>query len=187
MSDNQYGLPLTEPSTQTLLPVITQNGRVMGFYPISKTTFEGTETTYALTQGSVPITTVTLAPKNLQNISRYQRVPQFMAAQWPSAQDQQTPWRGYSELVTVDQPNNIGYYSWWSMPVNSWFHHFGKGVLLDSLQFNMADYVYAAPAAGEPPTVTTPQALNWSTTANAASFSASCFRHNSRRTPHRKV
>ena len=173
MSNNQYGLPLTEPVTQTLLPIVMPSGRVYGFFPIQSTEFDGTETTFALSEGPVPITTVTVAPKNYQNNSYQQRVPQYVAAQWPSTVEQQAPWRGYTELITVDQPNNIGFYSWWSMPVAGWFHHFGQGVLLNSLQFSMSNYVYVPPSASLT-AVTTPQALTWATTANAQSFVQDC-------------
>lgn len=173
MSANQYGLALAAPSKQTVLPIVMPSGKVYGFFPIAETTFTGTETTFALTQGAVPITTVTLPPKNVTNVYDEQRVQQFMAAQWPAHTEGVQPWRGYEELVAADVPNTIGYYSWWSMPVTMWFKHFGRGVFLDSLKFSMSDFVYAPPSS-TPPVVTTPQVLTWATTLNAQAFATTC-------------
>lgn len=173
MSQNQYGLPLSEPITQTVLPIVMPDGRVYGFFPIEATTFNGTETEFTLSQGQVPITTVTLAPKNFTNTYDEQRVEQYMAAQWPSDTEGVSPWRGYRELVTVDQPQNIGFYSWWSMPVVSIMKHFGRGILWDALMFNMDQTPFVQPTP-EPPVVTTPQSLTWATSINAQAFASEC-------------
>lgn len=174
MSSNQYGLPLTKPSKQLLLPIVLTSGRVAGFFPIAETTFAGTETTFALSQGSVPITTVTLAPKVSSNVYDENRVQQYMAAQWPEDLDGVFPWRGYEELVSADIPNTIGYYSWWSMPVTMWFHHFGRGSYLSAMKFNLDKYVTAPPSPPGPPDVTTPQTLEWATTMNLQAFTTDC-------------
>ena len=174
MSSNQYGLPFTAPSTQTLLPIIMPSGRIYGFFPITQTTFAGTETTFELTEGPVPITTVTLPPKVSNNTYDEGRITQYMAAQWPADEEEQEPWIGYSELVSVNVPNNIGYYSWWSMPVTMWFHHFGRGQLWNSLMFNLSKYVTAPAGSPNPPDVTTPQTLYWATTQNLQAFSTEC-------------
>lgn len=175
MSSNQYGLPLTAPSTQTLLPIVMPSGRIYGFFPITSTTFAGTETTFALTEGAIPITTVTLPPKVQSNTYDTQgRIQQYMAAQWPADVEQQEPWIGYSELVSVTHPNDIGYYSWYSMPVTSWFQHFGRGSLWSSLLFNLSKYVYVPPSTGTAPEVTTPQTARWACTVNAQAFATEC-------------
>jgi len=173
MSSNQYGLPLAKPITQSILPIVMPDGRLYGFYPISEHTFTGTETSFALSQGSVPITTVTLAPKVYTNVYDEQRVEQYMAAQWPSNTEGVFPWRGYEELVTVDQPQNIGTYSWWSMPVNHIMKHFGRGILWNALMFNMNQTPFV-PTPPEPPVVTTPQVLQWATSLNQQAFSQDC-------------
>jgi hypothetical protein len=183
----QFGLPLTQPSKQTILPIITAAARVVGFFPIAETTFTGTETTFALPDGSVPITTVTLPPKNTSNIFDEGRVQQYMAAHWPEgpgtlstalvttpAYTDLKPWLGYKELVTGDIPNGLGYYSWWSMPEVHWLNHFGRGVFLESLVFNMDKYPYTAPPSPSNPTVTTPQTLRWACTADLTSFQQDC-------------
>jgi hypothetical protein len=186
MSQIQFGLALAQPSKQTILPIITTKGAVKGFFPIASTTFTGTETTYALSQGDVPITTVTLPPKNVSNIFDEGRVQQYMGAYWPDGPgtldtalvtiptySDLSPWLGYRELVTADIPNGLGYYSWWSMPEVHWINHFSRGVFLESMMFNMEDYPYV-PQTTTPPPVTTPATLRWATTVNLASFAADC-------------
>jgi hypothetical protein len=168
MSQIQFGLPLNSPSTQSLLPVLDQYGKSMGFFPIASHTFTGAETTYALASGSVTITTVTLPPK-IQNSSNISRVPQYMAAVYTPAQVSLKPWLGHTEFVSSAIPNNIGFYSWWSMPTSGWFQHFGEGVYLESFQFNMNKYVYAAPAGQGNPTVSN-GALRWACTVNQQAF-----------------
>ena len=174
MSQNQYGLPLTEPSVQTVLPILTTSGNCVGFFPIAQTTFEGTETTFTLTEGPVPITTVTLAPKNKTNVWDEQRVEQFMAAQWPEVDDAISPWGGYTELVSANVPNNIGFYSRWALTPTKMINFFGRGAFLDSMKFDMAKFVNPSAATPGNPEVTTPLALRWATTVNLASFEATC-------------
>src|SRR5271156_1439604 len=136
MSMIEFGLPLTMPSTQTIIPILDQYGRAFGFFPITSTDFTGTETTYMLPDGSLEITTVTLPPK-LQNNTNVSRVSQYMAAVYDPAQVALAPWRGYAEFVDSQKPNNIGFYSWWSMPPGNWFQHFGAGIFINSFEFGM--------------------------------------------------
>lgn len=172
MSKIQFGLPLTVPSKQTLIPIVQPTGRIFGFFPIAEHTFEGTETTYTLSQGSIPITTVTL-PSMVQTNHNDARVQQYMAAQWPDSEEALAPWKGYSELVAVNDNNTLGFYSWWSMPVTSWFHHFGVGSYIGSLMQGMSNFSFV-PTTGNPPDVTTPQSLEWACTLNMASFASDC-------------
>lgn len=175
MSSNQYGLALAAPSKQTLLPVMTPSGRVYGFFPIASTTFVGTETTFALAAGSVSIQSVTLPPKVQTNVYGEQRVQQFMAAVFPQATAGQAPWRGYAELVSVDNPNDVGHYAWWSMPVTSWFRHFSKGIFMDAMTWSMGNYnTGVAMPSQNPPTVSTPKTLAWACTMNLQSFAEDC-------------
>lgn len=173
MSKNQYGLPLSSPSTQTVLPIVQPNGRVYGFYPITSTTFQGTETSFTLSDGAVPITTVTTPQLINMNVSDNQRVTQYMAAQWPISQEGQMPWRGHADLIRNDIPNTIGFYSWWSMPTVSIMKHFGNGTFLNSMKVNMAHYPYSASTPGAL-TVSTPQTLTWACTINMSALAAEC-------------
>ncbi len=174
MSGIQFGLPLAQPSAQLILPIVLTSGAVKGFFPITSTTFQGTETSFTLSDGAVPITTVTLPPKNNTGTYDENRVSQYMAAQWPEVDDYAQPWRGYTELVSSDVPNTIGFYSWWSMPAVMWFQHFGRGSYLEAMKFNLDKYVTAPPSPPGPPVVTTPQTLNWATSLNAVAFSTNC-------------
>lgn len=170
MSMIQFGLPLTEPSTQTIIPILDQYGRSYGFFPVSSTVFQGTETSYALPDGPVEITTVTLPPK-LQNNTNVSRVDQYMAAVYTPAQVSVAPWRGYAEFVSSDRPQNIGFYSWWSMPPGNWFQHFGAGIFINSFEYGMAEYVYEAPVGQGAPTVNNINAtMTWSTVVDLAAF-----------------
>jgi hypothetical protein len=174
MSANQYGLPLNSPSVQTVLPIMTTSGNVVGFFPIARTTFQGTETTFTLTEGPVPITTVTLPPKNVTGVWDEQRVTQFMACQWPEVDDALEPWIGYTELVSSNIPNTLGFYSRWALTPTKMINFFGRGAYLDSLKFSMANFVNPGAASPENPNVTTPQALRWATTVNLAAFEQNC-------------
>lgn len=174
MSQNMYGLPLAASSKQTVLPVLTTSGNVVGFFPIASTTFVGTERTFALTEGAVPITTVTLAPKNVTNVYDEQRVEQFMAVQWPEVDDGLKPWLGYTELVRSNIPNTLGFYSRWALTPTKMINFFGRGVYLDSLKFSLSDFVNPAPATPGNPQVTTPQALRWATSIDMAAFDPNC-------------
>jgi hypothetical protein len=98
-----------------------------------------------------------------------------MAAVFPQSTASQAPWRGYAELVSVENPNDIGHYAWWSMPVNGWFRHFAKGVFLDSMTVGMANFnTGAAMPSQNPPTVSTPKTLTWACTMNLQSFAEDC-------------
>jgi hypothetical protein len=181
---------------QTILPIFTAAGVVVGFFPITSTTFTGTERTFALASGTVPITSVTLPEKNkLSFLDNQYRNEYFMAAVWPEgpgtvgptlvypanpSNPSQTitarefqPWRGYLEFVDGAKPNSIGYYSWWSMPAVKWFNHFGLGTYLNAL-VNDLDFPIPAPPSTNPPTPVTPQTLRWACTANAESLLLDC-------------
>jgi hypothetical protein len=170
MSMIQFGLPLAEPSTQTIIPILDQQGRSYGFFPIAKTEFQGTETTYALPDGAVAITTVTLPPK-VQNNTNVSRVSEYMAAVYDPVQVPLMPWRGYAEFVSSDIPQDIGYYSWWSMPPGNWFQHFGAGVFIDSFEYSMDSYAYTAPEGQGAPTVGNAAAtMTWSCVVDLSAF-----------------
>lgn len=174
---NQYGLALSAPSKQTVLPVVKQsNGMIMGFYAITSTTFAGTETSFTLSDGTVPLLSVTVDALNKTNTQDADeaRVQQFMAAVWPVAKEYQLPWRGYNEFIDPARPNNIGYYSWWSMPTVLWMKHFSLGTWLNSMKYGLSQYNIVAPTPGGNPPVTTPQTLEWATSIDLAAFADGC-------------
>ncbi len=194
----QFGAPYPTGATtkQTILPIITEAGVVVGFFPIVSTTFHGTERTFALASGTVPITSVTLPNKNTTSfLDNNYRNELYMAAMWPEGpgtvgpklvypanpnNPNQTitarefaPWRGYAEFVDGAKPNGLGYYSWWSMPAVRWMNHFALGTYLNALVNNL-DFPIPAPPAPPSLTPVTPQALRWSCTANAESMLLDC-------------
>jgi hypothetical protein len=173
MSKIQFGLPLTAPSTQTIIPILDTYGKAFGFFPIASFTFEGSETTYELPDGTVAITTVTLPPK-VTNSYDMNPVSQYMAAVYSPLQTPLQPWLGFKEFVNAYSNQSVGYYSWWSMPTSGWLQHFGYGTFIESLKFNMDKYVYAAPAGQGAPTVTD-ATMRWATTSNLAAFSSGSF------------
>lgn len=171
MSQIQFGLPLTASSKQTILPAITSKGMLMGFYPITATTFAGTEKTFALSDYTVPITTVTLPAKVQDGIGSGtgSRVSQYMAAQWPEEDEPQQPWTGSASWIS---PNDTGYYSWWSLPTASIMKHFGRGVLVNSLLVRM-NIVPATPGTPSAPAGTN-AAIRWAVSIDNVSLDTSC-------------
>lgn len=202
-SQNSFGIPFPAGVTvkQTLLPIMTAFNRIVGFFPIASTTFTGTERTFALASGTVPITSVALPNKNETSFLDENRQELFMVAYWPEGDGSLStnnnpntlpwradpnapskvlttfrdlePWRGYAEFVDGARPNGIGYYSWWSMPAVLWMHHFSRGVYLDALVNNMDESIVAPDPTPNPPVVT-PQTLRWACTANVESFQIDC-------------
>jgi len=166
---NKYGQALVAPITQTILPVMTKDGLVKGWYPIASHTFSGSETSYTIPDGtnggagiSVPVTTVT-KDKGMEGVQQY------MAAVWPSGlAANYFPWASPS-LVKPD----AGYYRWYSLPVETWMLHFGYGTLLESLhtRMNISAVVPSNPSA---PTVTTPLALTWNASVEYDTINGDC-------------
>ena len=158
---NQYGLPLSAPIAQTIIPAMNQSGIVYGFYPITKTTFAGTETSFVLPDTTVPITTVTVDSLN--------GITQYMAAVFPlgiAANSQ--PWASASLIA----PGN-GAYRWFSQATETWMLHFNAGTLLTALAGNMAPVV-SAPASPSAPTVAPPQALTFNGSVKYNALNGQC-------------
>lgn len=132
----QAGLPLEQSSTQTILPIvqINQSTAILhGFFPISETTFTGTESSFTLAEGDVPLTTITL-PRSVDDVSDY-KVSQYMAVVYDYRQATDREYEGYTAFVDV---NDTGYFSSWSMPIVKWMHRFGRGTLIGNMTVNMA-------------------------------------------------
>jgi hypothetical protein len=159
---NKYGLPLSTPSTQTILPVLTKDGRVHGWYPIVETTFTGAETSFTLTDIEVPVTSVTVDTDS--------PVKQYMAAVWDIGLPHNVkPWAS-GQLISPDD----GYYRWWSMPTVSWFLHFGKGVFLDAMSTTLNKESAGAISPPGVPSVNSPQTLSWQASVSYSAFSGDC-------------
>lgn len=147
---NKYGLPLAAPSKQSILPIICGgNGSLQGFFTINTTTFTGSETSFALAEGSVAIKTVTLPSK--VNDGRNYGVEQYMAVVYSDDELLKRPWIGYSSWVNT---NDTGYFLSYSMPTQGWMTRYGRGILITNLLVNMAADTMT------PPSNTPPSASN---------------------------
>jgi hypothetical protein len=176
MSQLIFGLPLNEPSVQTILPFITDSGRIYGFFPIAQTTFNGTEQTFTVDGGArtVNLQTVSLPPMNTSNfyMQGQRQVSQYMAAYFPISQEGIQPWMSYSSIV-LPTPGKLRMYSWWSMPGATLVNHFSRGVFLDAMEFKLNPSV-PIPLSPISPPVTTPQALTWAASLDLQAFAANC-------------
>lgn len=166
---NQYGLPFVAPIRQTILPAMTQDGIVVGWYPITATTFSGNETTFTIPDGTnggagfaVPLKTVT----------QYSGIgmPQYMAAVWPSGLAKNYfPWA--SNLL---QKVDAGYSRWYSMPTESWFEHFTPGSLIAGLGGGTLNLTVSAATNPSAPTVSTPATYTWQASVLYATLNGEC-------------
>lgn len=159
---NKYGLPLSTPSTQTILPAIREDGLVVGWYPIVQTTFTGAETSFTLPDCTVPLKTVT--------VDSTTGLKQYMAAVFPKGLAFNTqPWASNSLVSPSD-----GYYRWWSMPTETWVLHYGQGMFLGGLSSSLDRAGAAATPAPSAPSVATPQARTWQASVSYAMLSGNC-------------
>jgi len=176
MSQLIFGLPLDQPSHQTVLPYMTDSGRVYGFFPIAATTFTGTETTFNVDGGAqaVELQTVTLPPINQTNIALQPRVQQFMAAYFPINQEGIKPWSRFSSLIDASSPIKLGMYSWYSQPLATLIEHFSRGIYVDALKFRL-DPSVPIPSSPSGPVLNTPtQPLTWAATVDPQAFASDC-------------
>jgi hypothetical protein len=137
--------------TQTWLPVVRRRGDIVGLFAIASHTFDGTETSYALAAGSVPVKLFTVP-----TIPNETKIQSYMGAQFAVAEDSNEAWCSYAEFVPI---------SWvapgarWSMPVVGGGLTKSDGALIDGL-YNGLTASIAAPSWSAP-TVTTPATATW--------------------------
>jgi hypothetical protein len=167
-TNNKLGLPLATPSHQTILPIFCGgNGNLQGFFTIASTTFNGSETSFTLADGAVPIQSVTL-PKKVSDGSNY-GVQQYMAVVYPDDQVSKRPWVGHSAWVDT---NDTGYAISYSMPSQGWYTRYNRGTLITNLRVNMAALSMT------PPSSTPPSATNatqrWVASMNRLSSELEC-------------
>ena len=135
---NKYGLPLEKPSTQTVLPAMTEDGKLHGWYSIEVTTFDGTEEDFSLSDCTVPLKTVT--------VDGVHPVTQYVAAVWPvGLPHNEYPWSSYDLLEPGD-----GYFRWFSLPSQGAVVHQGPGGLMYALTTNLAVLPPAPPTRPDP-------------------------------------
>lgn len=169
-TNNQLGLPLDTPSTQTILPVICGgNGNIRGWLSIAVTTFDGTETTFTTSDGPIPITTVTL-PKLVVNDGLKYRVYQYMAAVFPDEVERVMPWLGYTAFVDVDESQ---YAMQWFMPTEGQGYRLNRGPLFTDLTVRM-DVDQGVPPVNPAPPVVTPATLQWAVSLSMNDLQVGC-------------
>ena len=161
---NKYGLPLNTPSVQTIVPAMTKDGKMIGFYPITQTTFTGTETSLTTSDTVVvPLSTVTVDANE-----KMRTVQQYVAAVWDVGLPvKYQPWAS-ADLI---DPNEGGY-SWWSLPTQGWMHHFDKGLMINAVQSNLKIGVYS-PVPSVPPSGTN-ASQSWSSSVLYTSLLGDC-------------
>lgn len=176
MSKTQYGLALAKPLTQTILPVVVDTGMVVGFYTIASTTFSNPmPSTYALAEGSVAVSTVTL-PVGVTNTNGVSNaVPQYVAALVPFADSYKKSWLGFTSFI---DPKDVGEFHSWSLPSMGAGLYQNNGILITALKVSLNTNVVQPqiPAAPNPVAGT----LNWqaSATVNAFNVEAGFFDFN---------
>ncbi|MDN3080125.1 hypothetical protein P2K78_14495, partial [Enterococcus faecium] len=115
-----------------------REGQVSAFVTITNTRFTGTVSSLTLPSGNAPLVSVQLAPRaQMGDLSYNTRLEEFMAIMWPTDVEWQKPWIGFSEFVFSDDPHNIDWWGFWSMPVNTIRYRFSDGVYLPALAFNL--------------------------------------------------
>jgi hypothetical protein len=164
---NKYGLPLTAPSVQTLIPAMNDAGMVFGFYEIAETTFEGDETSFALPNGTVlPLKSVQI--EELLSI-RNARVFEYMAAVWPAGMyTQEKPWDDEA-LIRVGELRN---YRAYIMATHTWKTRENLGTYLTGLK-NGLNTAFTPPQATTPPDAED-GSMNWSASASYEALFGDC-------------
>lgn len=124
---NIYTKPLAASSTQTVLPAMLEDGRVVGWYPITETEFDGTEVAFTLDDNvEVPLKVVT--------VDSATAVTQYVAAVWPTGlANNYQPWAS-SQLVSVADGN----FRIWNMTTQGSKVREGGGILVEAFRSNMA-------------------------------------------------
>lgn len=165
---NKYGLTLKAPVDQSVLPVMYQSGRIIGYALIASTTFTGAETTFSLPDGlALPLTSVTLDVDPTQPY----RVTQYMAAVFSDGLSAKLqPWA--SEHVLSPDMNETPY-RMWSLPAQTWALRYVPGNLVTALSAGM-DLTTVAPTTPGAPSVTTPATLQWQASINYATLTGDC-------------
>lgn len=167
-TNNKLGLPFSQSVSQTLLPIVCGgNGRIHGFFTIETTPFDGTETTFELVEGSIPVKSVTL-PDRADDGTGF-GVKQYVAAYWEPSEEAKAPWRGYSAFV---DSNDTGYVMRHYMPTQGYKAILNRGALVTALEVSM-DTSVPLPQAPAAPTATN-AAISWTSSMKVNSAQLQC-------------
>lgn len=166
MSSTVYGTPVASAITQSILPVMLDTGKIVGFYLLSAPIVysPGTPPPVILSNGTINPKTVN--PPAMGNDGSFEnfRLSQYVAAVYPQAQENSVPWTGFTEFVRND---NSGLFAQWSLPTIAPGLRTGLGTLLTSIKVNM-NTAYTPPAAPGNPSAVSGQ-LRWATALDVTS------------------
>lgn len=185
-TSNKLGLPLVQPSTQTILPVLCAGvidpntnelvqgsvgaASIVGWLPIASTTFVGTERTFTTSDGPIGITTMTLPPLASDGTAGTHRVQQYMAAVFPEKDERLRPWIGYSDFVDT---RDSQYAMQWFMPTQGQGYRLNQGPIVLDLRVAMDADDGAPPTPPDPPD-TTAGTLRWVTSVQMNDLQVGC-------------
>lgn len=184
-TSNKLGLALQQPSTQTILPVICggrldQAGdieqgmvgacKILGWIPITSTTFTGSETTFMTSDGPIPVTTITLPLLASDGTQDTHRVQQYMTAIFPENTERTTPWLGYSDFISV---NEAEYVMQWFMPKIGQIARLSLGPLVTDLKIRMNEDA-GTPPAPQPAPDANDGTLRWVTSVSMNDLQQVC-------------
>lgn len=163
---NQYGLPLNADVVQALLPVMYESGRMIGYYPITQTTFDGSETEFTLSNSQeVAITTVTID----EDPTKEGRPLQYMACVWSDG----TPWNTFPWANELLVSPAEGFYRFFIQPTQTWVLRYQPSNLQVALERGFAN-VATPPTPPGPPDVTTPATLFWKASVSYSGLLGDC-------------
>lgn len=177
------GQEFQQPLAHTILPVAVVNVqkfpagatslRIVGYFPISETEFDGTETSFTLASGDVQVSSVRY-PQGLRRTidnEGTERLNEYMVAVWPQSGVDAEPWRGHPEFIPFQ---NTGYFRRWSQPSSGAILNYGTGVLLGSIWQNMAIRSDAADPVVPPVVPGDDGTLRWVASMDIASTGHPC-------------
>lgn len=150
-----FGEPFAAPVEHTVLPVgirFQDSVRLMGYIPITKTAFTGTETTFALggTNGSVPVVSIQKPQvyTDPSNSTSLDESLDYMAVLYDRSAEYNPPWVGISTFIPGFKS---GYYTRYANTSTQHEQLTGLGDLVGSLRNGMDTTVTPAPTPPAPP------------------------------------
>ena len=172
----EFGKPLEQPITQTLLPVVSTlygAASVVGYVPIVSTEYnDGSISQVTIGGISYSIGSVTM-PHGITNPGLPVQPRQFVAVLFDLEQSRTQPWIGIEGFIPNDRAQ---FSSHWCAPADGARNNWNFGPLVGSLVLGMDRYV-TSPEDGTPtePGVDATAALNWTATLDRGASRACSF------------
>lgn len=179
MSSLIIGKPFAAAIDHTILPVaelVTSSRRpgsgdirIVGFFPIASTSFDGNETTFNLNSGAVNVTSVHLPPDYTK-----ERASEFMIAWYDVDDARHEQWRGHPSFVSAA---DSGFYSRWILAETSVTQRQGNGTLIGSLVKGLDVTTYVPPSSPTAPTAAN-GSLRWAVSISLVDLDCAFFDFN---------